>query len=153
MSRDHRKLRVFHDGHHLTIAIYRNTRHFPKEEWFGIRMQMRRAAVSMASNVVEGCARRSTREYCNFLNIACGSAAELSYLVNLAYELEFLTKDIWTRLHEHCERVEKQLERLFQQVERLAQAEKEHKRNPKAKPRAWDSSPAPRAPSPEPRAD
>ena len=64
MSRDPRKLRVFHDAQ-LTTAIYRSTRQFPKEEWFGIRMQMRRAAVSVPSNVVEGSARRSTREYCS----------------------------------------------------------------------------------------
>src|SRR5262245_54099990 len=58
MSRDHRKLRVFHDAHSLTLAIYNHTKGFPKEEWFGIRQQMRRAATSTPSNIVEGSARR-----------------------------------------------------------------------------------------------
>ena len=41
MSRDHRKLRVFHDAHNLALAIYRETKNFPKDEWFGLRLQMR----------------------------------------------------------------------------------------------------------------
>jgi four helix bundle protein len=66
MARDHRKLRVFHESHQLTIAIYKETRDFPKDEWFGLRAQMRRAAVSIPSNLVEGSARRSDGEYLNF---------------------------------------------------------------------------------------
>ena len=46
MARDHRRLRVFHEAHQLVIAIYKETRDFPRDEWFGIRAQMRRAAVS-----------------------------------------------------------------------------------------------------------
>ena len=61
MSRDHRKLRVFQDAHSLTLAIYEHTRHFPKDEWFGIRSQIRRAAVSVPSNLVEGNAPSSNR--------------------------------------------------------------------------------------------
>jgi hypothetical protein len=53
VSRDHRKLRVFHDAHNLTLAIYRETKNFPKDEWFGLRLQMRRAAVSTPSNIVK----------------------------------------------------------------------------------------------------
>jgi len=90
MSRDHRKLRVFHDSHRLVLAIYQHTRKFPKEEWFGIRLQMRKAAVSVPTNIVEGNAGRTTREYCNFLNVALASACELAYLITLAIELEFI---------------------------------------------------------------
>lgn len=50
MSRDHTKLRVFNDAHQLALAIYKQTKHFPKDEWFGLRLQMRRAAVSVPSN-------------------------------------------------------------------------------------------------------
>jgi four helix bundle protein len=62
MARDYRKLRVFHEAHALVLAIYRETKTFPRDEWFGIRVQLRRAAVSVAANLVEGSARRTTGE-------------------------------------------------------------------------------------------
>ena len=93
MSRDHTKLRVFHEAHRLVTSIYRHTNEFPRDEWFGLRMQMRRAAVSIPVNLVEGNARRTMREYCNFLNIALGSACELAYLVLLARELGFIEEE------------------------------------------------------------
>ena len=92
MARDHLKLRVFHESHQLTIAIYKETRDFPKDEWCGLRAQMRRTAVSIPSNLVEGSARRSTKEYLNFCNIARGSGSEIGYLVDLAFELRLLSE-------------------------------------------------------------
>jgi len=89
MARDHRKLRVFHAAHRLVISIYRETRDFPRDEWFGIRAQVRRAAVSISSNSVEGNARRGTPEYVNFLNVARASAAEAEYLLQLCSELGY----------------------------------------------------------------
>jgi four helix bundle protein len=53
MSRDHRKLDVFHHAHRLVLAIYRSTKEFPRDEWYGLRAQMRRAATSAPSNLVE----------------------------------------------------------------------------------------------------
>ena len=91
MARDHRRLRVFHEAHQLTIAIYKDTADFPRDEWFGLRAQIRRAATSIASNIVEGRARRGSAEYVNFLNIARGSAAEVASLIELASELDFLS--------------------------------------------------------------
>ena len=63
MASDHRKLRVFHEAHRLTLAIYKHTKNFPKEEWYGLRAQIRKAAVSIPTNIVEGSARRSTRRF------------------------------------------------------------------------------------------
>jgi len=91
MTRDHRRLRVFHEAHQLTIAIYKETKDFPRDEWFGLRAQIRRAATSVPSNIVEGSARRGTSEYVNFLNIARGSAAEVTYLIDLSSELRYLS--------------------------------------------------------------
>jgi four helix bundle protein len=93
MSRDHRKLRVFALADGLVTKIYSITQHFPTTERFGLQMQLRRAAVSAACNIVEGCARRGTNEYLNFLNIAAGSASEARYLVEVSCRLGFLSKE------------------------------------------------------------
>jgi len=122
MSRDHRKLRVFHDAHSLTLAIYKHTRNFPKDEWFGIRSQIRRAAVSVPSNLVEGNARPTTRDYLKFLYIALGSACELKYLVGLSDELGY-SGSASSNIQQQCNAVVKQLERLTQTMEVEAAAE------------------------------
>ena len=87
MSRDHRTLRVFAIADRLVIDIYQTTKQFPTAERYGLQAQIRRAAVSIATNIVEGCARRSRREYLSFLNIATGSASEVRYLCDLSYRL------------------------------------------------------------------
>ena len=92
MSRDHRKLRVFVLADSLVPSMYQATQHFPVAERFGLQAQLRRAAVSVACNIVEGSARRSTAEYLNFLNIAAGSAAEARYLADISFRLGFLNE-------------------------------------------------------------
>ena len=72
--------------------MYYTTTSFPREERFGLVSQLRRAAVSVPTNIVEGCARRSTRDYVRFLEIALGSASELRYLLELSHKLGFLSK-------------------------------------------------------------
>ena len=93
MSRDHRKLRVFALADGLVTKMYSITQQFPATERFGLQSQLRRAAVSAACNIVEGCARRSTSEYLNFLNIAAGSASEARYLVEISCRLGFMSKE------------------------------------------------------------
>ena len=127
MARDHRKLRVFHDAHKLTLAIYRHTKGFPKDEWFGMRAQMRRAAVSVPSNVVEGNARRTTADYLHFLCIALGSACELHYLAGLAGDLELIPPAVAIKLADACDRVVRQLQRLVESMEDALALEHEQK--------------------------
>ncbi len=87
MARDVRKLKVFHDADELVAPVYRMTRTLPPEERFALQAQLRRAAVSTVTNLVEGCSRRSTREYLRFVEISLGSASEARYLLDLMQRL------------------------------------------------------------------
>ena len=91
--RDHTKLRAFELADEVAILVYRVTAGFPKEELFGLTSQLRRAAVSVPSNIVEGCTRDSEAEYLRFLNIAFGSLRELHYQLNLSKRLGFLPNE------------------------------------------------------------
>ncbi len=90
--RDHTKLRAFDLADQLAVATYKETRSFPREEIFGLTSQLRRVAVSIASNIVEGSARFSEAEYVRFLDTAYGSAREVEYQVGLAFRLGFLSE-------------------------------------------------------------
>ncbi len=87
--RDHTKLRAFELADDIALQIYRVTRGFPKDEIYGLASQMRRAAVSVPSNIVEGCARESQGEYLRFLGMAFGSLRELHYQFGLARRLGY----------------------------------------------------------------
>src|SRR5262245_35038592 len=123
MARDHRKLRVFNEAHQLILTIYKETKSFPRDEWFGMRAQIRRAAVSIASNLVEGSARRGAREYVHFVNVSRGSAAEVAYLVTLSSDLGYLSAAARERLQVTCDRLVPQLELLVQKLELLVKNE------------------------------
>ncbi len=91
--RDHRKLKAFELADSLAVKVYQATSRLPREELFGLTSQMRRAAVSVAANIVEGCARESIKEYVQFLDRAFGSLRELGYFIDLAHRLGFLSRD------------------------------------------------------------
>ena len=88
--RNHKKLRAFELADEIVILTYQLTKGFPKDEIFGLTSQMRRAAVSIPSNIVEGCARESQVEYLRFLEIAFSSLRELHYQFGLAKRLGYL---------------------------------------------------------------
>jgi four helix bundle protein len=88
--RSHKSLKVWSCAMDLVEAVYRCTRDFPQEEKFGLVSQMRRAAMSIPSNIAEGAARRGTRELAHALSIASGSASELETLIIAAQRLEIL---------------------------------------------------------------
>ena len=92
MSRDHTRLRAFQLADALAVTIYRETARLPIQERYGLQAQLRRAAVSVPTNIVEGSARRSEPDYLRFLELALGSACEVDYLVDLSRRLELLTE-------------------------------------------------------------
>jgi four helix bundle protein len=98
MSRDPWRLKVFALADDLVVRVYRATRGLPPEERYGLQSQLRRAAVSVPANLVEGSARRTLAEYLRFVEIALGSASETRYLLDLSRRLGFLDKDVATDL-------------------------------------------------------
>ena len=92
MSRDPSKLKVFRLADELVAEVYRATRGFPVEERYGLQAQLRRAAVSVPTNIVEGCARNSERDYLHFVDMAIASASEVRYLLGLSARLGILQK-------------------------------------------------------------
>ena len=108
---DARNLVVTEHAHRLALATYRHTESFPHSERFGLTAQMRRAAVSIASNIAEGCGRRSNRELLTYLYIAAGSAKELSCQLRIATDLGYGDPSTRTALDAQAMRVAKMLTR------------------------------------------
>lgn len=111
--RDHTKLKAFELADDVALLVYRATSKFPKEEVYGITAQMRRAAVSVPSNIVEGCARESQGDYVRFLTIAFGSLRELSYQLRLSNRLGFLSSQDWSLIEPKITESEKVLGALI----------------------------------------
>lgn len=91
--KSYKELKVWRKGIELTKTIYSITENFPRRELFGMTSQMRRAVVSVPSNIAEGWSRNHTREYVQFLRVALGSLAELDTQLTISSELGYLTKD------------------------------------------------------------
>jgi four helix bundle protein len=87
-------LDVWHLGVELAETVYRVTARFPKSELFALSSQMRRAAVSIPSNIAEGRSRSSTREFLHFLSISQGSLAELETQLELAIRLDYTGSEL-----------------------------------------------------------
>ena len=88
----YKKLIVWQESHKLAKEIYRETRSFPKEETYGLVSQLRRAALSIPTNIVEGYARKGKNEQRHFLSIALGSAAETEYLIEFSFEMNYFNQ-------------------------------------------------------------
>jgi len=89
--RDYTKINAWKEADDLTVAIYNHTRTFPIEEIYGITRQLRRAACSVPSNIAEGSARESKKDYLHFLYIARGSLTETQYFIHLSHRLGYLS--------------------------------------------------------------
>ncbi|MBO7277929.1 MAG: four helix bundle protein [Bacteroidales bacterium] len=96
--RDFHKLIIWQRSHQLTLAIYRISKSFPKEEIFGLTSQMRRAVSSIPTNIAEGCGRASNKDFAHFLQIAIGSATEVEYQLLLAHDINYINDDDYQAL-------------------------------------------------------
>ena len=88
----YKDLKVWQKADELAMNVYVVTRKFPKNEMYGITSQIRRAALSVPTNIVEGYARKGDKELARFVNIAIGSLAETEYLLSFACRLGYLTE-------------------------------------------------------------
>lgn len=108
-------LEVWKKAHRLVLEIYSITRDFPGEERFGLVSQMRRSAVSIPANIVEGFKKRSIRDKSNFYNIAQGSLEELRYYLMLSKDLKYLQDN--QKLNNHIEEIGKMLNGLIKSMQ------------------------------------
>jgi len=88
--RNFRELKVWEKGHRMTLAVYRATATFPRDELYGLTSQIRRSCISMPANIAKGCGRGSEADLARFLQITAGSASALEYHILLANELGLL---------------------------------------------------------------
>jgi len=127
---DFRRLVVWQRAHEAALESYRATRAFPSDERFGLTAQLRRAAVSVAANIAEGCGRASARDEGRFLQIALGSARELEYHLLLARDLGLLDPEAHARLHGLSVATQKMLTALLLRASRSPS--RGHSREPPA---------------------
>ena len=110
--RDFRKYEVWKLSHELVLEIYTVTKNFPQHEMYGITNQIRRAAASVPTNISEGCGRSSDAEFSRFIHIALGSANEVEYLIQLAYDLNYLEEKFYQNLSEKVNLIKMKLYHL-----------------------------------------
>lgn len=116
MSRDHRNLKAFQLADALVLEVYRVTRSFPRDEQFGLVSQLRRAAVSVPSNIVEGCGRSTEKERLRFLEIAFGSLREVIYQLELAHRLGYTSEETAQALAEQSDEAARVLAGLIRSI-------------------------------------
>ena len=113
---DYRELIVWKRAHAFAIEIYISTRSFPGSERFGLTAQLRRAAISVVSNIAEGWGRHETRDQTRFLKIARGSIAEVECQLLLARDVGYLRSDVWETLDCSCRQIGKMISGLIRAV-------------------------------------
>jgi len=116
----HERFQAWKLCHQLVLEVYRSTAGWPSQERYGLTAQIRRAAVSAAANIAEGAAKRGSREFRRYLDIALGSLAEASCLLMLARDLGFLSTQEWEILDELRKRAGGLTWRLAKSLQQIA---------------------------------
>lgn len=114
--KDFRDLKVWEKSHQLVLRLYQVSRTFPRDELYGLTSQMRRAAVSVPTNIAEGCGRGSDPDFARFLQMAMGSASEVDYLMLLSNDLGYLAAEEYAPLLAAISEVKRMLTGLLLRV-------------------------------------
>ena len=118
MPRDYTKIKAWQLADRLALLVYKATKTFPKSEVWALTSQMRRSAVSVAANIVEGAARKNRNEYLQFLYIAISSLAELTYYIRFTKELEYLDTKTYEELSAKAQEGLRTLQGLISYIEK-----------------------------------
>ena len=114
--RDWKRLEAFSMADELAVSVLTATKEMPTHQRYVLTNQIERSALSVPSNIVEGCARHTEAEYLRFLDIAYGSACELQYQLSVAARLSYLPQDRYEVLREQVERVARTLNKLLRAI-------------------------------------
>lgn len=118
MDKPHKKLKVWQLGMEIVMDVYKLTKSFPEVEKYGLTSQMRRCAISIPSNIAEGAARNTNKEFINFLHIAQGSLAELDTQLEMSLRLNFIDQESWMAIDAKMIEADKMLSGLIQSIKR-----------------------------------
>src|ERR1044071_9690091 len=113
IMKDFRQLKVWEKSHQLALSVYKATKEFPKEELYELTSQLRRASMSIPTNIAEGCGRNTDADFARFLQMAMGSVSETEYQLSLARDLEFLSSNEHEKLQNEVEEVKRMLVSLL----------------------------------------
>lgn len=114
--KDFREMKVWHKAHELVLHVYKISSQFPADEKFGLTSQIRRAAVSIPTNIAEGCGRNSDPDFARFLEIAYGSANEVDYLLTLSKDLYVLENQNYQSINAELAEIKKMLSTLVRKI-------------------------------------
>jgi four helix bundle protein len=116
LMQDFKNLVVWQKAHALTLTIYQTTRDFPSSELYGLTSQMRRSAASIPTNLAEGAGRNTNADFARFVDIAMGSASELTYQVMLAKDLNLIPSEHYLVLERDLTEIRKMLAGLLKRL-------------------------------------
>jgi four helix bundle protein len=114
----HKRIDVWNKAIDLTIDIYKLSETFPRTELYGLTSQMRRASISIPSNIAEGAARQTKKEFINFLHMAQGSLSELDTQLVIASRLEYISTETYKEIENKIETISKMLTGLIKSLKR-----------------------------------
>jgi len=116
MEKPHKNLEAWKQSMDLVIEIYKTTKEFPNQEIYGITNQVRRAAVSVPSNIAEGAARQTKKEFANFLHVAQGSLSELDTQIEIASRLGYIDVRSRKTLEDRMQPIDKMITGLIRHL-------------------------------------